>query len=93
MQSAGVEQSQQFAPAVQRHQVITTTHMGLANKNLRYRAAPRNFRHLLTLAGKHIDANFIEFDDAALLKQLFRLDAVGAGSGGVNLDSLHWVRW
>ena len=88
--SAGQE-GRQPAFAIQRHQVVATTDVGLPNKNLGHGAAAGDGHHGLPFGGQQVHADFIELSDAARPQKLFGMVAIGAAAGGVDLDGLHGV--
>jgi hypothetical protein len=87
--SGGIQQWQQTAARIERHQIITTTDMRLANENLRHSTSARNFHHLCSLPWIAIDADLFELQNASGLENLLGLHAVGADSGSVDFDVLH----
>src|SRR3990167_1844598 len=84
-----LQQRGQAAAAIQRHQVVAAADMGLADEDLRHRAAAGQRDHLLTLLRVEVDAHLVDGRHAALLQQGLGLDAVGADLGGVHADSVH----
>lgn len=89
--SRPVQQRQQTALAVERHEVITTADMGLANENLWNSAPTGNFHHFDPLLGLTVNTNFFNVIDAPGLQNAFGLYAIGANRRGVHLHNLHGV--
>jgi hypothetical protein len=89
--SSGLQQRHQAAFAVKRHQVVTATHMGLANKNLRHCAATRDLHHVSARLWVCVDANFFYVCHSFGRQQLLGPNAIRADGRGVHLDDLHGV--
>src|SRR6185369_3029667 len=75
--------------AVQRHQVIAATDVGIANENLRHGAPPRDLHHLHSLVGLHVDPDLLDDLDALGQQELFGANAKRANGRRVHLDWIH----
>jgi hypothetical protein len=63
--------------------------MGVANENLRNRAAPSDLHHVGTGFGISVNANFFNVRHPFGRQQLLGTNAVWANGSGVHLDDLH----
>jgi hypothetical protein len=87
--SSRVQKRHQTTLTIQRYQIIATTHMGLANENLRHCTPATDFHHFGALGRVRINPDFLKVINAPVFEQLLGANAIGAGGGGVNFDSLH----
>ena len=87
--AVGAEQGHQLATAVQCHQVIVAAHVGVADVDLRHRAAAGDLHHVAARGGVGVDADLLDLLHALGLEDLLGPDAVGADGGGVHLHGLH----
>src|SRR4029077_982344 len=62
-------------------------HVGVADEDLRHRAAPREFHHVRALLRVEVDPHFIDLRHAALAQQRLGPNAKGAHLRGVHA---HW---
>lgn len=84
-----VEQGQQFATGIQRHQVVAAAHVGGPNKDLGYGAPTGAGHHVIAGLGVGVDTNFFNQLNPFGFQELLGADAIGADRGGVHLDNLH----
>ena len=89
MSVSGLQQRQQTALAVERHQIIAAANMRIPNKNLGDRAAARDFHHVGAGLHVNVDAHLFNMRHAFGCQQLFGSDAIRTNGGGVHLDGLH----
>ena len=87
----GAQQGQKAATLVERHQIVATANMGLADEDLRYGALTGNLHHLDALSAVQINPDLFNFNHAAFQEQLFGTNAVWTNGGGVHLDGLHGI--
>ena len=87
--SACLQHRYEAATTVQCHQIIATTHMGLANEDLRDSAPARQAHHPVSLFGQKVDSHLLDMLDATSFEDLFGPVAIGTNSGGVHLDGWH----
>jgi hypothetical protein len=87
--SGPLQQSLQAAFGIQRHQIVTATHMSRSNEDLGHRTAACGLHHVVTLHRIGVDADFLNLLNAFGLEDLLGACAVRANGGGVHLDGLH----
>jgi hypothetical protein len=78
VKSSRAEQRQQTATAIQRHQIVATAHMRGADEDLWHGTATGDLHHFFALARQHVNADFIELNNTALLQKRFGLNAIRA---------------
>jgi hypothetical protein len=91
--SGALQKRHQPTFGIKCHQIIAPADMGVANVDLRHRAATSDLHHVLALGRVGIDAHFFDVFDAFGLEDLFGPNAIGANGGGVHLDGLHVNSW
>jgi hypothetical protein len=87
--SGRLQQGQQAAPRIQRHQIIAPPHMGCTNENLRHCATTGGLHHVVALERVGVDAYFLDLLNALGFEDIFGARAIRANGGGVHLDGLH----
>ena len=89
--SGCLQQRQQAALAVQRHQIVATAHVFVTDEDLRHGAPSCERHHAVALLRQLIDANLFDVLDAPGLQELFGPNAIRANCGGEHLDWGHGV--
>ena len=89
--SGCLQQGQQAASTIERDQIITATHMLIANENLRHSAPACKRHHAASLFGELVDADLFNVLDAARFQELFGPNAIRTNCGGEHLDWGHGV--
>jgi hypothetical protein len=89
--SGCLQQGQQAASTIERDQIITATHMLIANENLRHSAPACERHHAASLFGELVDADLFNVLDAPRFQELFGPNAIRANCGGEHLDGWHGV--
>ena len=89
--SGCLQQGQQAASTIERDQIITATHMLIANENLRHSAPACERHHAASLFGELVDADLFNVLDAPRFQELFSPNAIRANCGGEHLDGWHGI--
>ena len=87
--SVCLQQGQQAPLAVQRHQVVTTTHVLVANEDLRHGASPSQGHHAVALFGQLVDAHLFNVLNSSRFEQLLGANTERANGGREHLDWRH----
>ena len=87
--SGSLQEGGQGALAVERHQVVATTDMGVADEDLRNGTPARAFHHGAARDRIGVDTDFLNILDPLGLEDLFGTNAIRANGRRVHGDVLH----